>query len=37
MDSEPEQIKMIGKGKPEEMPHKSNSNCHEGATQALFL
>ena len=29
------QIKITGQKKPEEMPHKGNSNNHEGATQAL--
>ena len=29
--------KKLAKGQPEEMPHKSNSNCHKGATQGLSL
>ena len=36
-DSEPVKSKWLAKGNPEEMPHKSNSNCHEGATQRLSL
>ena len=31
------QIKMTSQKKLEEMPHKGNSNDHEGATQALSL
>ena len=27
--------KWLAQGNPEEMPHKSNWNCHEGATQPL--
>ena len=30
-------VKMIGWRNLEEMPHKSNSNCHKGATQGLSL
>ena len=30
-------VKMIGRRNLEEMPHKSNSNCHKGATQGLSL
>ena len=33
MGCEPDKSKWLAKGKLEEMPHKSNSNCHEGMTQ----
>ena len=29
--------KRLAKGNPEDMPHVSNSNCHEGMTQQLSL
>ena len=28
-----EKKKRLAKGNPEDMPHVSNSNCHEGMTQ----
>ena len=37
MDSEPGKFKRLAKGNLEEMPHKSDSSCHEGATQQLSL
>ena len=37
MDFEPGKSKWMAKGNPEEMPRKSNSNCHEGATQWFSL
>ena len=33
MDYGPGKSKWLAKGKPEEMTHKSDSNCHEGVTQ----
>ena len=33
MNSEPGKLKWLAKGNSEEMPHKSNSNYHKGATQ----
>ena len=32
MNSEPDKSKWLAKGNPEEMSHKSDSNCHEGVT-----
>ena len=37
MDCEPGKSKWLAKRNPEETPHKSNSNCLEGATQGLSL
>ena len=37
VDWEPGKSKWLAKGNPEEMPHKSNWNCHEGTTQGLPL
>ena len=37
MDCELGKSKWLAKGNLEETPHKSNSNCHEGATQGLSL
>ena len=34
-DSEPDNLKRSARGNPEEMTHKSDSNCHEGVTQQL--
>ena len=36
-DSESGKSKWLVKGLLEEMPHKSNSNCHIGATQQLWV
>ena len=36
MDCEPGYSKWLAKGNLEEIPHKSNSNCPEGATQWLL-
>ena len=33
---EPGTLKWLAKGNLEEMPHKSNSNCHKGTTQGLL-
>jgi len=32
MDSDPGKAERLAKGNPEEMPHKSDSNYHEGMT-----
>ena len=37
MNCEPGKSKRLAKGNPEEMPHKSNSNCQKDATQCLSL
>ena len=37
MDWGPGKSKWFIKGKPEETPHISDSNCHEGTTQGLSL
>ena len=37
MDCEPGKLKWLVKGKPKEMTHISDLNCHEGATQGLCL
>ena len=37
MNCEPGQSKWLAKGNPEEITHKSNSNCHGGETQLLSL
>ena len=37
MDCEPGKSTRLAKGNPEEMPHKSNWNCHNGTTQGLLL
>ena len=37
MDCEPGKSKWLAKGNPEEMSHKSNSNCHDGVTQRFCL
>ena len=37
MDCELGKSEWLGKGKPEEMSHKSNLNFHEGATQGVSL
>ena len=37
MDWGPGKSKWFITGKPEEMPHISDSNCHEGTTQGLSL
>ena len=37
MDWGPGKSKWFNKGKPEETPHISDSNCHEGTTQGLSL
>ena len=34
-DCGPGKSEWLAKGNPEEIPHKSNANCHEGATQGL--
>ena len=34
-DSELGKAKWLAKGNPEEMPHKSNSNCHKYVAQQL--
>ena len=36
-DCEPGTSEWLAKGNPEEIPHKSNAHCHEGATQGLSL
>ena len=33
IDCEPGKSEWLAKGNPEEIPHKSNSNCHEDSTQ----
>ena len=35
MDCEPGKLKWLAKENQEEIPHKSNSNCHKGAAQRL--
>ena len=35
VDYKPGKSKWLTKGNPEEMTHKSDSNCHEGVTQQL--
>ena len=37
MDCELVKSKWLTRGNLEDMPHKSNSNCHEGTTQGLSL
>ena len=37
MGCESGKSKQLAKGNLEEMPHESNSNCHEGGTQWLSL
>ena len=37
MDCEPGKSKWLTKWNPEEILHKSNSNCHKGVTQGLSL